>query len=110
MRILASFKSCRPLDLLRVVGRSEPVRVFELLGEPGDDLGALGNALPPYEAGAAAYRARNFAAAVQHFYRALAACPDQPVAITSSGLPVTVPVRRDEWFSAVAPQSQACET
>jgi adenylate cyclase len=62
----------RELDLLRVVGRREPVRVYEMLGLPGMPLGPVAEALPHYEAGLAAYRTRAFADALAAFEKALA--------------------------------------
>ena len=66
----------RELDVITVKGKAEPVKVYELLE-------LAGAALPPdeeealrhYEAGLAAYRRHEWAAAKQHFESALAACP-----------------------------------
>jgi adenylate cyclase len=59
----------RELDEVRVVGRSEPVRIFEILGEQG-----LSPAIvQAYAEGLSAYRARHFAVAVRAFEAAVAA-------------------------------------
>ena len=66
----------RELDLLRVVGRAEPVRVFELV--------AMRDALDPraarlcelFRVALAAYRARDFASAQVGFERCAALAPD----------------------------------
>jgi class 3 adenylate cyclase len=67
---------CRELDLITVVGKSEPVRIYELLAARG--------ALAPGEAelrdefgkGLAAYRAREWDAAERQFRRCLELRPD----------------------------------
>jgi adenylate cyclase len=66
----------RELDFIAVKGKVQPVKVYELLE-------LTGVALPPdkedallhYEAGMAAYKCHEWAAARQHFEAALAACP-----------------------------------
>ena len=63
----------RELDFLRVVGREEPERVFELLGranDPRTELAAL------FEQGLAAYRNRAWPAAEQAFRACLALWPE----------------------------------
>jgi class 3 adenylate cyclase len=73
---------CRELDLITVVGKSEPVRIYELLAARG--------ALAPGEAelrdefgkGLAAYRAREWDAAERQFRRCLELRPeDRPSAL-----------------------------
>jgi class 3 adenylate cyclase len=73
---------CRELDLITVVGKSEPVRIYELLAARG--------ALAPGEAelrdefgkGVAAYRAREWDAAERQFRRCLELRPeDRPSAL-----------------------------
>lgn len=67
----------RPLDLIRVKGRAEPVDAYELLAESEDELPpALRETLPAYEAGMRAYRARDFAAAEREFSRVFERVPD----------------------------------
>jgi adenylate cyclase len=72
---------CRELDLITVVGKSEPVRIYELLGTTG--------ALTPGEAelsdefgkGLAAYRAREWDAAERQFRRCLELRPEDAPSI-----------------------------
>jgi class 3 adenylate cyclase len=66
----------RELDLVRVVGRKEPVRIFEILADPAPP----GEALAAYAAGLTAYRERRFEAAAAGFDRA-AALGDRPAAV-----------------------------
>ena len=61
----------RELDMLAVYGKKEPIRVFELLGMKGDDLGDRSEALMQYERGLAAFRNRDFELALQYFRAAL---------------------------------------
>ena len=61
----------RELDMLAVYGKKEPIRVFELLGMKGDDLGDRSEALLQYERGLAAFRNRDFELALQYFRAAL---------------------------------------
>ena len=63
----------RELDFLRVVGREEPERVFELLGRTGD---ARTELAATFERGLAAYRNRDWAAAEQAFKACLAMRPE----------------------------------
>jgi adenylate cyclase len=57
--------------MLAVYGKKEPIRVFELLGMKGDDLGDRSEALLQYERGLAAFRNRDFELALQYFRAAL---------------------------------------
>ena len=66
----------RELDLIAVVGKAEPVKVYELLERSGIDLGPpKEQALERYAAGLAAYRCRDWKGAWRHFEQALEACP-----------------------------------
>jgi len=72
----------RELDLITVVGRTEPIRIYELLGRtaellPGEDELAL-----EFENGLKTYRAREWALAERHFQRCLEIRPaDRPSAL-----------------------------
>ncbi len=57
----------RPVDLIRVKGKQEPVAVFELLGFSGDVSGVEQIALDDYLAGYELYRAAQFARAAEYF-------------------------------------------
>jgi adenylate cyclase len=61
----------RELDFLAVYGKKEPIRVFELLGMKGDDLGDKGEVLEQYQRGLAAYHNRDFELGLQYFKAAL---------------------------------------
>jgi adenylate cyclase len=64
----------RELDLLRVLGREEPERVYELLGRRGD--GAAESLAAAFEAALARYRARDWDGAEQAFNACLGLAPD----------------------------------
>ncbi len=60
----------REIDQVRVKGRRQPVRIYELLGTTSDDLrDDLRAALDAYERGLAAYRAQRWEEAVKAFER-----------------------------------------
>ncbi|MBI3456578.1 MAG: CHASE2 domain-containing protein [Candidatus Rokubacteria bacterium] len=63
----------RELDRIRVVGRSQPVQIYECLGEPSARESAL---LEAFRLGLAAYAARDFKRAGEYFQRALAQAPE----------------------------------
>jgi adenylate cyclase len=50
----------REIDQILVVGKHEPVRVFEPVGLPGDDTGEIREAIARYERALGRYRARDF--------------------------------------------------
>jgi len=67
----------RDLDLIAVKGRSEPVKVYEVLEMADAALDpALEEALPLYESGLSAYRNRDWELAAEYFSAALDAHPD----------------------------------
>jgi adenylate cyclase len=67
----------RELDLIAVVGKAEPIRVFELLEMAGVELPeAKEEALRRYDAGMKAYKIRDWETAREHFMSALEVCPD----------------------------------
>lgn len=68
----------RELDSLAVYGRVGGMPIYELLGIVGSDI-APSCWVGPYELGLAAYRMRNFTAAIKHFENVLQARPlDKP--------------------------------
>ena len=73
----------REIDLLRVKGKDRPVAVYEALGYRQAELAnGLGKALECYNVGLAAYRAREWKAAMAAFENALKAMPsDGPSAM-----------------------------
>lgn len=62
----------RELDTIRVVGKSEPVRIFELLARKGELDQATADLRKRFEQGLTAYRSRDWDRAQSHF----AACLD----------------------------------
>jgi class 3 adenylate cyclase len=66
---------CRELDAIRVVGRQQPVRVYELLARKGQLDPARARAREAFEAGLAAYRTRDWDAAQRGFAAAIAHDP-----------------------------------
>jgi adenylate cyclase len=68
-KLARSEMETRELDLITVAGKTEPVRIFELLGPVGQR--GLGEAelLQEFAEGLAAYRQRDWDAAERHFLR-----------------------------------------
>lgn len=78
-RLVSKFVT-REVDWVRVKGKAQPVRIFELIGtkEPGA-LGAPSDmlaVLPDFETGFRLYHERNFGEAIQAFSKALNSRPD----------------------------------
>jgi adenylate cyclase len=69
--------SVREIDMIRVKGKTEPVRIFELTGMSG----ARPAGIAAFEAGLAAYRARDWDGAEAAFAAALTECPGDPPAL-----------------------------
>jgi len=65
----------RDIDLVRVRGRTQVARIFELLG-PASDAARWQPLLREFDAGLAAYRAREWDAAIAALERAAAIAPD----------------------------------
>jgi len=65
----------RELDLIAVMGKAEPVKVYELLELAGPLPTHREEMIRHYEAGMAAYRSRDWEGAAGHFRRALDASP-----------------------------------
>lgn len=68
----------RELDIVRVMGKTEPVRIFELLGLKGDVPGMLLELRDAFEKGLAFYRNREWRAARDAFEACLAIDPNDP--------------------------------
>ncbi len=66
----------RELDLLRVKGKDKPVRVYELVGRPGEVSDTRRQVLLRYENGLTAYRERRWAEAIQQFQSAVDLDPE----------------------------------
>ncbi|MBF0421383.1 MAG: CHASE2 domain-containing protein [Magnetococcales bacterium] len=67
---------CRVLDTVRVIGKKEPVTIYQLLGKKGEVTGKLAELLQHYNAGLERYRARQYKEAIGLFEKALAVIPD----------------------------------
>ncbi|MBF0108879.1 MAG: CHASE2 domain-containing protein [Magnetococcales bacterium] len=66
---------CRVLDTVRVIGKKEPVTIYQLLGKKGEVTGKMAELLVHYNAGLAKYRERNYQEAITLFEKALAIIP-----------------------------------
>jgi adenylate cyclase len=75
----------REIDMVRVVGKTLPTRVYELLGTTAEGLpGALDKTCRLYGAGLEAYREQHWQAARDLFAEALASRPDDGPSLTLS--------------------------
>lgn len=84
----ATYEQCsddvvvRELDAVNVVGKGEPVVIYEVIGLPGEVDSHMEQVIFHYENGLAAYRQRQWAQAVSHFDKALAFDPGDSPSIT----------------------------
>jgi len=76
LRLAQEKIECRELDLITVVGKSEPVRIYELLGPKGALAPAEAELRDEFAKGLAAYRARKWDAAELQFRRCLELRPE----------------------------------
>jgi adenylate cyclase len=77
----------RELDAIRVVGKSEPVRIFELLARKGELDHATADLRKNFEAGLTAYRSRDWDQAQAHFAACLSIAPtDGPAQLFTARL------------------------
>ena len=88
----------RELDFVRVKGKHEPVRIYELLGRPGEVKDEKIRATREFQQGLAAYRARQWQNAIEHFDEALRICPDDA--------PSQIYLRRCEAYQETPPPEQ----
>ncbi|SHJ02058.1 adenylate cyclase [Desulfatibacillum alkenivorans DSM 16219] len=72
----------RELDAVNVVGKAEPVVIYELLGLTGEVDNHMEQMIEHYANGLAAYRRRQWKEAVGHFDKALAFDPGDPPSLT----------------------------
>jgi adenylate cyclase len=85
----------REVDSLQVLGKTEPVRVFELVGLPDDLSTTQEEGLKRFEAALADYRARHWERAENGFRQVLKVIPDDG--------PSRVLLKRIEAFKQVTP-------
>ena len=65
----------RLLDVIRVVGRNDPVHVYELLARKNQTTGTIAGATEAYAQGLQVYQEADFKTAIQHFEKALSIHP-----------------------------------
>jgi adenylate cyclase len=82
MRLASQAVEARELDLLVVVGKSEPIRVFELLAPAGELRAEMAELRGHFEEGLAAYRAAKWDIAERKFRECLRVKPDDAPAQT----------------------------
>lgn len=72
----------RELDSVRVLGKQQSIRIFELIGTTDEEIAPdFLRSLPHYQAGLDAYRKAQWSAACEHFQRAHQLGKDNPSAI-----------------------------
>jgi adenylate cyclase len=82
LRLARQEVEARELDLITVVGRSEPIRIYELVGRKGDLLPGEDELAHEFENGLKAYRSQEWVAAERQFKRCLEIRPaDRPSAL-----------------------------
>jgi adenylate cyclase len=88
--------AARELDVIRVKGKAQPTRIFEVLGRLplSSDRAAM---IQPFEAGLRAYGTRRWEDAIQQFQRVLEAVPGDP--------PSRLYIQRCKSFLATPPSS-----
>jgi adenylate cyclase len=70
------FIEVRELDTLRVVGRSTPIKIYELLGKTGETEESLKKILPVFNQGLSSYKNCEWAEAKRYFENALTLRPE----------------------------------
>ena len=103
-QILISAKTCylirdmfivREIDIIRVVGNSKPIKVYELVAEKGQIDEKKARQLGHFEAGIRAYRARQWEEAISCFMQVLQLAPEDR--------PTKVYVQRCQEYQQMAP-------
>jgi adenylate cyclase len=85
---------CREIDLMTVKGKTQPVRIYEILQERSKAAVKLTTLARSFEKGLASYRAKKWDAAIAHF---------EPLASTLNDKPSRVFMDRIEMFRASPP-------
>ena len=80
--LVAASMETREIDLIKVVGKDEPLRIYELIGEKGQTEPTSVGLRDAFHEGLAAYRQRDWDEALGHFERcALIRADDGPTAV-----------------------------
>ncbi len=85
----------RNIDIIRVVGNSKPIKIFELVAEKGQINERKSRQLEHFRAGVYAYRARQWEEAISCFKQALHLAPEDR--------PTKVYVQRCQDYQQIAP-------
>ncbi len=97
----SDFIEARELDSIRVVGRSTPVKIFELLGKKGDMAEMVRELLPHYNQGLNFYKQGNWDEAIACFDRALKINPQDGPSSTLLNrcqlLKKNVLIKKEDW-------------
>jgi adenylate cyclase len=72
----------RELDTVRVIGKKEPITIYQLMDKKGMVAGERAEMLEHYYKGTAAYKARQYAEAIPHFTKALEVIEDDGPSLT----------------------------
>lgn len=88
----------RELDIVRVMGKTEPVRIFELLGLKGDTPATVLELREKFEKGLAFYRKQDWKASREEFEACLAIDPEDP--------PSRLFLNRLEYFESSPPGAE----
>jgi adenylate cyclase len=76
------YVECREIDIVRVVGRKEPVKIYEVIDEKDNINKSMIEALQIYNHALMLYRERNYSSAISKFEELLKITPNDNVANT----------------------------
>ena len=74
--MVADSMETREIDMISVVGKDEPLRIYELIGEKGKTDSTSSELRDVFHEGLAAYRRQNWEQALEHFGRCALLRPD----------------------------------
>lgn len=72
----------RELDTIRVVGKNEPITVYDLIERKGQTSGKMADLVPLYNSGLELYKQMDFAGAIPEFEKALKIIPSDGPSLT----------------------------
>ncbi|MBF0379410.1 MAG: CHASE2 domain-containing protein [Magnetococcales bacterium] len=72
----------RELDTVRVIGKKEPITIYQLMDKKGQVTGERAEMLEHYYRGTAEYKARRYSDAIAHFIKALEVIEDDGPSLT----------------------------